>query len=93
MTLGRLYQPVNAIGLDTIGPFANYVENDADTQASIALDASSVGLDPLAAIGKNPTRLVIAFPPLREEDLLARRITVRTEALRLPKQIKFFEEA
>ncbi|KAA1237143.1 hypothetical protein FHL81_10920 [Agrobacterium tumefaciens] len=92
-TYGRLYQPVNAVGLDTVGPFANFVENDADAQASIARDASSAGLDPLAAIGKNPTRLVIAFPPLREEDLLARRITVRTEALRLPKQIRFLEEA
>ncbi|QND41820.1 hypothetical protein HB770_04060 [Rhizobium leguminosarum bv. viciae] len=92
-TFPRLYEPVNALALDGMGPFANFVENDAAAQEAFARDASSAGLDPIAAIGKNPTRLTIAFPSLREEDLLTRRITVRTEALRLPKQIKFLEEA
>ncbi|WP_125461945.1 hypothetical protein [Rhizobium sp. Kim5] len=91
-TYGRLYEPVDAVGLDTIGPYADIVDNDASVQETVALDAEAVGLDPVAAIGKNPTRWTIAYPSLREEDLVARRITVRTEPLRLPKQIKFSPE-
>ncbi|KQZ50319.1 hypothetical protein ASD54_08675 [Rhizobium sp. Root149] len=91
-TFGRLYQPVNAVGLDTIGPYADIVDNDATAQEAIAREAATTGLDPIAAIGANPTRWTIAFPSLREEDLLARRITLRTVPLRLPKQIRFTPE-
>lgn len=91
-TYGRLYEPVDAVGLDTIGPYVDLVENDATAQEAIARDAESAGLDPIAAIGANPTRWTIAYPSLREEDIVSRRITVRTEALRLPKQIRFSPE-
>jgi hypothetical protein len=91
-TFGRLYQPVNAVGLDIIGPYADIVDNDATAQEAIAREAATTGLDPIAAIGANPTRWTIAFPSLREEDLLARRITLRTVPLRLPKQIRFTPE-
>lgn len=85
----RLYQPVNAEALDLMSPYADIIENDANEQAAVAFDAEFARNDPMAAIGAKPTRWILAFPPLREEDLLSRRITIKTEPLRLPKQIRF----
>jgi len=89
ISFGRLREPVDATALATSGPFAWTVENDADTQAGLVRLAEGSGLDPMSAINKNPTRLIIAYPPLIEEDTLTHRISVTTEALRVPKQISF----
>lgn len=88
-TYTRLVEPVIAESLDGIGPYIDIVENGYAEQAAVARDAEYANNDPVAAIGAKPTRWITAFPSLREEDILARRITVKTAPLKLPRQIRF----
>ncbi|UFS81566.1 MULTISPECIES: hypothetical protein [Rhizobium] len=75
--------PVNAFALQGQEPRVYEFENIWSEQVSAANGAP----DPVGVIGQNPTRLKIAFTPLREEDLLTRRMSVLCEAPVLPKQI------
>lgn len=75
--------PVNAFALATLPPRIYAVENTWAEQHAAALASS----DPVGKIGTMPTRLRIAFTPLREEDLLTRRMSVSCVAPSLPKQL------
>ncbi|GMB82780.1 hypothetical protein NN6n1_35630 [Shinella zoogloeoides] len=75
--------PVNAFALASMPPRHYFVENTAADQR---LAAGSSG-DPVGTIGTMPTRLKIAMPALREEDLLTRRMSVTCLPPSLPKQI------
>ncbi|MBB3521006.1 hypothetical protein [Rhizobium sp. BK456] len=76
-------EPVNAAALAAQSPRIFEFENIWSEQASAANGSS----DPVAVIGANPTRLRIAFNPLREEDTLRRRMTVTCLPPSLPKQL------
>lgn len=75
--------PVNAFELATLPPRIYAFENPWPAQHAAALASS----DPVGTIGTMPTRLRIAFTPLREEDLLTRRMSVSCLPPALPKQI------
>ncbi|MBB4064057.1 carbohydrate-binding protein [Gellertiella hungarica] len=75
--------PVNAAALSVAAPRVYAFENVWSEQ----LLAASGQPDPIAVIGSMPTRLKIAFTPLREEDILTRRMSVTCEPLALPRQI------
>lgn len=75
--------PVNAFDLATMPPRIYEFENTWAQQHAAALASS----DPVGTIGTLPTRLRIAFTPLREEDLLTRRMSVSCVAPGLPKQL------
>lgn len=75
--------PVNAFDLATVPPRIYSFENAWSAQHAAAVASS----DPVGTIGSMPTRLRIAFAPLREEDLLTRRMSVTCVAPSLPKQI------
>lgn len=75
--------PVDAFSLATRPPRIYAIENDWGTQHAAAVASG----DPVGTIGTLPTRLRIAFTPLREEDLLTRRMSVTCVAPALPKQI------
>lgn len=76
-------EPVNAFALATQPPRIYAFENDYGTQHAAAVASG----DPVGTIGTLPTRLKIAFAPLREEDLLTRRMSVTCLPPALPKQI------
>ncbi|MBX5111954.1 hypothetical protein HJB51_28915 [Rhizobium lentis] len=76
-------EPVNAFALSAQSPRIYEFENVWSAQHAAALGSS----DPVGTIGSMPTRLRIAFTPLREEDLLTRRMSVSCLAPALPKQI------
>jgi hypothetical protein len=75
--------PVDAFDLATMPPRIYALENTWAQQHAAALASP----DPVGKIGTMPTRLRIAFAPLREEDLLTRRMSVSCLAPALPKQI------
>lgn len=75
--------PVNAFDLATLPPRIYAFENLWSAQHAAALGSS----DPVGTIGTMPTRLRVAFTPLREEDLLTRRMSVSCAPPSLPKQI------
>ncbi|MDX1216318.1 hypothetical protein GOL99_12310 [Sinorhizobium medicae] len=75
--------PVNAFALATLPPRVYSFENAWSAQHAAALGSD----DPVGTIGTMPTRLRIAFTPLREEDLLTRRMSVSCLPPALPKQI------
>jgi len=75
--------PVDAFALATQPPRIYAVENPWSVQHAAALGSS----DPVGTIGTLPTRLRIAFTPLREEDLLTRRVSVSCLPPALPKQL------
>lgn len=75
--------PVNAFELATLPPRIYAFENPWPAQHAAAVASS----DPVGVIGTMPTRLRIAFAPLREEDLLTRRMSVACLPPALPKQI------
>lgn len=74
---------MNAFNLATQPPRIYAFENPWSAQHAAALGSS----DPVGTIGTMPTRLRIAFTPLREEDLLTRRMSVSCVAPALPKQL------
>lgn len=76
-------EPVNAFALASQPPRIYAVENAAGEQLNAAVSSG----DPVATIGSMPTRLRIAFSPLREEDLLTRRMSVTCLPPSLPRQI------
>ncbi len=76
-------EPVDAYALQALSPRIYEVENSWSEQ----YNAADLSPDPIATIGANPTRLRIAFKPLREEDVLRRRMSVTCKAPALPKQI------
>ncbi len=75
--------PVDAFALATQPPRVYAFENMWSIQHAAAVASS----DPVGTIGTMPTRLRIAFSPLREEDLLTRRMSVSCLTPALPKQI------
>lgn len=80
--------PVNAFDLATLPPRIYSFENAWSAQHAAALGSP----DPVGTIGTMPTRLRIAFTPLREEDLLTRRMSVSCLAPSLAKQINLRPE-
>ena len=76
-------EPVDAFALAYQPPRVNFIENAWPVQHAAAVASG----DPVGAIGSLPTRLRLAFAPLREEDLLTRRMSVTCVAPALPKQI------
>jgi len=92
-TWGRLREPIKAENIDAIGPFANVVENEGAYQYVLAQEASVFHVDPIETIGANPTRLIIAYQSLVEENTLTRRGSITTEPLRMKKQISFLPGA
>ncbi|OCW56295.1 hypothetical protein [Hoeflea olei] len=75
--------PVNAFALASVPPRVYAVENAAGEQLAAAMGSG----DPVGTIGTMPTRLRIAMPALREEDLLTRRMSVTCLPPALPRQI------
>ncbi|MGO7273944.1 hypothetical protein ACCT18_01400 [Rhizobium ruizarguesonis] len=75
--------PMDAFDLATLPPRIYAFENPWSSQHAAAFASS----DPVGTIGTMPTRLRIAFTPLREEDLLTRRMSVLCIAPSLEKQI------
>lgn len=75
--------PVNAFDLATLPPRIYAFENTWAEQHAAALASP----DPVGKIRTMPTRLRIAFTPLREEDLLTRRMSVSCLPPSLPKQL------
>ncbi|TAY50934.1 hypothetical protein [Rhizobium leguminosarum] len=67
-------------------------ENEADAQNGFAFTASSFGGNPVAAIAANPTLLRIYFEPLRQKDLITRRISVPTQPIFVRKGIDLSPE-
>ena len=84
---GRVSEPVDAIALAGLAPYADEIIHDADEQMAAANTASFGGLDPMAAINSLPTQHHIGFPTLREEDLLRRRVSVTCLPTHIPKGI------
>ncbi|OHV83645.1 hypothetical protein [Rhizobium sp. LCM 4573] len=76
-------EPVDAFSLQAQSPRIYEFENAWSSQHAAAVASS----DPVGTIGTMPTRLRIAFTPLREEDLLTRRMSVSCLAPALPKQL------
>lgn len=76
-------EPVNAFALASQPPRVYSIENDWSVQHAAAVASG----DPVGTIGTLPTRIRLAFTPLREEDLLTRRMSVTCVAPALPKQI------
>ncbi|CAN7259600.1 hypothetical protein LJR098_001069 [Rhizobium sp. LjRoot98] len=81
VTAPAVNAPVNADTLDSQAPRILVVENEADAQAGFARDAAESGGDPAAAIAANPTKLRVYYEPLRQEDLITRRISVHTQPI------------
>ncbi|CUW87457.1 hypothetical protein [Agrobacterium genomosp. 2] len=75
--------PVNAFALASVPPRHYFFENTAADQRLAAMGSD----DPVGTIGSMPTRLKIAMPALREEDLLTRRMSVTCLPPALPRQI------
>ncbi|MBB4236378.1 hypothetical protein [Rhizobium esperanzae] len=63
-----------------------------DAQTGFAFTASSFGGDPVAAIASNPTILRIYFEPLRQEDLIVRRLSAHTQPIIVRKGIDLSPE-
>ncbi|CDN46826.1 hypothetical protein [Neorhizobium galegae] len=84
--------PVDTYSLDNQGPRILVVENEADTQDGFGRNASESGGDPVAAIAANPTILRIYFEPLRQEDLITRRISAHTQPVYVRKGIDLSPE-
>ena len=76
-------EPVNAFALASQPPRVYAIENAWDVQHAAAVASG----DPVGTIGTLPTRIRLAFTPLREEDLLTRRMSVTCLPPSLPKQI------
>ncbi len=76
-------EPVNAAALPSQEPRIYEMENIWSQQLSSAIGSG----DPVAVIGSMPTRLKMAFTPLREEDTLRRRMSVTCLPPTLPKQL------
>lgn len=75
--------PVDAFSLASQPPRIYAFENAWSEQYAAAVASG----DPVGVIGTMPTRLRIAFSPLREEDLLTRRMSVTCLPPSLPRQI------
>jgi len=84
--------PVNTYTLDSQGPRILVVENDADLQNGFARIASENGGNPVEAIEANPTILRIYFEPLRQEDLIVRRMSAHTKPVFVRKGIDLAPE-
>lgn len=74
--------PVNAYTLQSRAPRVYEVVNDAVAQRTAALFG-----DPVDVIQGMPTHIRLAVDPLREEDLLRRRISVVCEPLTIPQGV------
>ncbi len=92
VTAPAVNNPVNAETLDSQGPRILVVENEADEQERFARAAAESDGDPVAAIAANPTRLRIFYEPLRQEDLITRRISVHTQPILVRKGINLSPE-
>lgn len=81
--------PVNAMALRIETPRLFEWSNQAASQ----LAAMFVADDPEAALSTRATQLVVGYDPLRQEDLLSRRLRVTCRPLALPRQIDLESEA
>lgn len=79
-------EPVNIFQLRNQEPFY-YIDNDFVAQELVGRVAENAGQDPVAAIGGAPTRITLVCDPIREEDLLVRRMSAVTEPLSIPRGI------
>lgn len=81
--------PVNCFALRSQAPrIFNWFN-----QAAAQLGAMFAASDPEAALSTRATQLVVGYDPLREEDLLTRRLRVTCRPLALPRQIDLESEA
>ncbi len=86
-------EPVDVYALPGKPPRVLRIDNPVDIQNGYGNAASLAGTDPVKAIADNPTILRVYFEPLRQEDLLSRRITVQTQPIYVRKGINLSPEA
>lgn len=80
--------PVDAYALPAVTPRVLEIENDRPQQIQKATDAIFFGhLNPVETISKNATAIRIYYEPLRQEDVISRRITIRTEPIHIARGI------
>ncbi len=85
-------EPVDVYALPGKPPRVLRIDNPVDVQNGFANAASLAGSDPVKAIADNSTILRVYFEPLRQEDLLSRRITAQTLPIYVRKGINLTPE-
>jgi hypothetical protein len=87
MTAGSVNEPVKAWALAGATPRFVVVENEEPAQRFAGFSAAAVGEDPVAAISAMPTAIRVFFDPLRQEDLISRRLSAHTLPIFVPKGV------
>ncbi|MBY3363744.1 hypothetical protein [Rhizobium laguerreae] len=85
-------EPVDAFGLAIKAPRFIAIENDANVQNGYAFTAASFGEDPVKAIQENPTKIRVYYDPLRQEDLITRRMSATTMPIHVTKGLDLHPE-
>jgi hypothetical protein len=88
ITAPATIEPVNAFALGGTAPRVLEYENQEPSQRSAAILSD----DPIASIAANQTKIRIYFDPIREEDLISRRISVHTTPIFVRKGIDLSPE-
>ena len=84
MTAGGVNEPVKAWALDGATPRFVVVEHEEPDQRWTGFEAAATGFDPVEAISSMPTAIRVYFDPLRQEDLISRRLSVHTLPIFVP---------
>ncbi|WP_027489225.1 hypothetical protein [Allorhizobium undicola] len=87
LSAGGLNEPVKAWALAGATPRFVVVENEEPQQQFAGFAAAAAGDDPVAAISAMPTAIRVYFDPLRQEDLISRRLSVHTLPIFVPKGV------
>ncbi|MEY9198456.1 hypothetical protein ABIA16_003572 [Sinorhizobium fredii] len=85
-------EPVDAFGLAIKAPRFLEIENEAPVQDGYAFNAASFGENPVKAVEANPTKIRVYYDPLRQEDLITRRMTATTLPIHVNKGLDLHPE-
>jgi len=92
-TADAINAPVDAYALQGMSPTFVIIENEEPAQRAIAEAAVIGGQSPMAVIAQFQTRVRIAFPSLREETLITRRMSATTTNILVRKGIDLTPES
>ncbi|MBY5684821.1 hypothetical protein HFO32_22115 [Rhizobium leguminosarum] len=87
MSAAAVNEPVKAWALAGSSPRFVIVENEEPEQRFAGFAAAAIGESPVEAISAMPTAIRVFFDPLRQEDLISRRLSVHTLPIFVPKGV------
>ncbi|RVL87680.1 hypothetical protein CN140_01745 [Sinorhizobium meliloti] len=87
LTAAAINEPVEAWALAGATPRFVVVENEEPEQRFAGFAAAAIGESPVEAISAMPTAIRVFFDPLRQEDLISRRLSVHTLPIFVPKGV------